>query len=263
MIGELVVVAYLLIALIFGVKIFTKTLSWLAETDRAVFPLSNLSIVGWGVVAFVTAFLLELAVMYPLWGSSAMFLALALFVGPIEEGAKLLPFVFSRGKDRMTRWRLTLKVALFFGIIEALMYFVVLASRGNILGGFLRLIILMFHVAWTAVALESALQGSLLEGYLRASLLHGLYDAPVLLMPFGGEIAGLLALGGIWAIIKLYNSIDEAFRFAVDYEKRLLERRRATVGTIYSDSGTPQNEPEEESGEEILEESGEDFTSWP
>ena len=259
MVGEFVVVAYVFIALVLGIKIFTKTLSWLAETDRAVFPPSKLSIIGWGIVAFVTALLLEFAVIYPFWGSSTMFLALALFVGPIEEGAKLLPFVFSRGKDTMTRWRLTLKVALVFGIIEAVMYFVVLASRGKVIGGFLRLIILMFHVAWTAVALEGALRGSLLEGYLRASLLHGLYDAPVLLMPFGGEIAGLLALGGIWAILKLYNSIDGAFRFAMDYERQLLERRRATIGTLYSDSGTFESEVKEE----IREENNESFTSSP
>ncbi len=259
MVGELVVVAYVFIALIFGVRIFMKTPSWLAETNRAVFPVSKLLILGWGIIAFVTALLLEFAVIYPLWGSSAMFLALAIFVGPIEEGAKLLPFVFSRCKDTMTRWRLTLKVALFFGIVEALIYFVVLASRGNLIGGFLRLIILMFHVAWTAVALESALRGSLLEGYLRASLLHGLYDAPILLMPFGGGIAGLLALGGIWAVIKLYNSIDGAFRFAMDYERRLLERRKTTFGTLYSDLGTLENEVEKESEEET----SEDLTSWP
>ena len=260
MVGELLVMIYAFMAIIFGVKIFAKTLSWLAETDRTVFPFSNLSVIGWGVVAFITALLLEFAVMYPLWGSSAMFLALALFVGPIEEGAKLLPFLFSREKDTMTRWRLTLKVALFFGIIEALMYFVVLASRGNILGGFLRLIILMFHVAWTAVALESALRGSLLEGYLRASLLHSLYDAPVLLLYFGWGIAGIVALGGMWAIFNLYNSLDGAFRFAMDYERRLLERRRATVGTLNSSFQEVSGDKTEK---ETQEESWENLTSSP
>ena len=251
MIGELLVVVYILLAVVLGIGVFTKTLSWLAETDRVVFPPSRVSILGWGLVAFVSALFLEFSIIYPFWGSSAMLLLLAIAVGPIEEGSKLLPYLLIKNGDEMSRWYITLRASLVFGLMEAALYFLVLLSRGNLIGGLLRAIVAMYHVAWTAIALEDALKGSLLRGYLRASLLHGLYDAPVLLLYFSGSFAGLLALGGMWAVVYLYRSLDEAFGFAVRYRTKLLERRTNAEGMGGS---WESNEGEK---------TGEGFSSWP
>jgi len=226
MIVELLVLAYVTLAVFFGVKVFTKTLSWFAETDRAVLPISTASVVGWGVVAFFLALVMEAVILYSFWERAAAVVVLAIFVGPIEEGAKLLPFVVKRKEAPARRWSLTVKTAFVFGFIEAVMYFIILFSRGNLLGALFRVIVMMFHVAWTAVALEDALKGSLLRGYLRASLLHGLYDAPMLLLYAGNPAGAPLTVAGIWAIVYLYRSIDGAFKFAVSYAKRSAARRR-------------------------------------
>ncbi|GAB6134489.1 PrsW family glutamic-type intramembrane protease [Thermococcus prieurii] len=251
MITELLVFIYVLLAIFLGVRIFTKTLSWFAETDRTVVPVSTASMVGWGFLAFFLALILEAIVLYSFRGGTTAFVLLAILVGPIEEGAKLLPFVAKRKETPMRRWSLTVKTAFVFGSIEAVMYFLLLISRGNLLGALFRMIVMMFHVAWTAVALEDALRGSLMKGYLRASLLHGLYDAPMLLL-YAGNSAGVpLILAGIWAIVYLYHSIDGAFEFAVSYARKAVARRNESDVEEYSEEISMENgETWENGGEE-------------
>ncbi len=226
MIGELLVIGYALIALTVGVSVFIKTLSWLPEVDRIVFPLPLRSAMGWGILAFLIALTLEVFALYPFWGTPTALLILALVVGPIEEGAKLIPFISRTNETMLTRWHLTIKTALAFGFIEAVMYFILLISAGNILGALFRTVVIMFHVAWTAIALEEALKGSLARGYLKASLIHGLYDAPILLLYTDIAIAGVVALASIVALLYLHNSVDGAFKFAISYAKNAVARRR-------------------------------------
>lgn len=273
MIGELLIVVYVLIAIGVGIQMFFKTVSWLSETDRTVFPVPFYSVLGWGIVAFFTAMVLESLVLRFSREISTAMLALAIVVGPIEEGAKLLPFVVKQDENAMTRWHLTVRTALFFGIIEALMYFVLLISMGNFFGAILRGVVVMFHVAWTAIALEGALRGSLWDGYLKAALLHCLYDAPIMLIyPLGG-LAGLIVPVSIAALIYINGAVDDAFGFAVSYARKLVERKREMYAAFeeryevlrYGDEEMPGvEEPEKENQkEENEDEDPEGFTSLP
>ena len=212
--GLELLVAYVLAALVVGAVVFRKTWFWLKKAEE-VFPAPTLtSVLLWSLTAFFTALLLEALVMYPFWGKSSMLLALAVAVGPVEEGAKLLPFVASR-EDLPLRWHLTVRTALAFGVIEAILYLVFLTSTGNLLGAFFRTVVIMFHVAWTALALKDALEGSLAGGYLKASLIHGLYDAPVFLLLMNRTLAGVAAIAAIFALLYLNGAVDEAFRTAI------------------------------------------------
>ncbi len=134
-------------------------------------------------------------------------------VGFTEEGSKLIPY-FRRSGDVLLRWRLSLKVALSFAIAEAVLYSIGLLIRGNILGIPLRIIVIMFHVSFTAIALQGALWGTAFAGYLKASLLHTFYDAPVfVLLGLGGDLPVLLTvIISTAGIVYTYHIVDEAFR---------------------------------------------------
>jgi len=252
MLGVLLVVGYVLIALVAGVSVFLKTLSWLAETDRIIFPLPLRSAMGWGILAFLVALALEALALYPFWGTPTAFLILALVVGPIEEGAKLIPFVAKRNESILTRWHLTIKTALAFGFIEAVMYFILLVSMGNIIGALFRTIVIMFHVAWTAIALEEALKGSLAWGYLKASLIHSLYDAPLLLLYTSGALAGVVSLVSVVVLVYLHNSVEGAFEFAVSYARKAGALRKEILEALGVGEETPMENGEtwENGGEE-------------
>ncbi|AHL23174.1 PrsW family glutamic-type intramembrane protease [Thermococcus nautili] len=260
MLGVLLVVGYVLIALAVGVSVFLKTLSWLAETDRAIFPLPLRSAMGWGILAFLVALTLEALALYPFWGTPTALLILALVVGPIEEGAKLIPFIAKKDESVLTRWHLTIKTALAFGFIEAVMYFILLVSMGNIIGALFRTIVIMFHVAWTAIALEEALKGSLAWGYLKAALIHSLYDAPLLLLYTSGALAGVVSLVSVVVLVYLHNSVDGAFEFAVSYARKAVARRNESDAEEYSEETPMENGETWENGERV--ENNEEENSW-
>jgi len=246
MILEVLLAAYVVVAIVVGVRVFVRAISWLPETDRVMPLVSTGSAVAWGILAIAVALIVEGAVLRSLWGTSAAFIALAIVVGPVEEGAKLLPYVLKRNEDVLRRWNLTVKTALVFGIVEGIMYFLLLFFRGDVLGAFFRLVVIAFHVLWTAMALEEALKGNTLLGYARASLTHGLYDAPMLVLLAGWvTLAGPLALAGMAVLLYMNRSLDPAFRFAYDYARRVIERRRKA---------------EDERMRELL---GDELTSWP
>jgi len=273
MVGEILIAVYVFIAIGVGIRVFFRTISWLSESDRAVFPVPFYSVLSWGITAFFVAMILEMLVLKFSPEISIAMLVLAIVVGPIEEGAKLLPFALKQDENVMVRWHLTVRTALFFGIIEALMYFVLLISMGNFFGAILRGVVVTFHVVWTAIALEGALKSSLWNGYLRAALLHSLYDAPILLLyPLGG-LAGLIVPVSIAALIYINGAVDDAFGFAVSYARKLVERKRETYVSFeeghetleYGDEETlGAEEPEKENqNEENENENPEGFTSLP
>jgi len=272
MIGVLLVVGYALLVIAVGIEVFFKTTSWLSKTDRLIFPVPLYSVIGWGIVAFLLALGLEGLILFSSGMTTGM-LILTFLVGPIEEGAKLLPFVVKERESTLVRWHLTIRTALVFGILEALLYFWVLVSMGNILGAILRGIIVMFHVVWTAIALEGALRGSLWDGYLKAALLHSLYDAPILLLYILGDLAGFVALISVFALLYIHDSVDETFRFTVSYAKKLVERKREVYAAFeekhemlgYGDEEMPGAEETEKENqkEENENESPEGFTSSP
>jgi len=208
------VVLYALVAVFVGVTVFIKTLSWLPEMDRFTPFGSSRSAVVWGFLAFIVALTVEGAVLFFFWRTSKAlaFVVLAVLVGPIEELSKLIPFIVRRNESLPNRLNLTLKTALTFGVIEGLLYFLALLASGNFIGAFLRLVVIAFHVVWTSFALEKAVKGSLALGYLKASAIHSLYDAPLLLYLAGAGLAVVpLALVGIAVLIYVYRSLDSTF----------------------------------------------------
>jgi len=227
MVGEFLVTLYLLAAVVIGIKVFTRTISWLPETDR-VMPMVSLSKgFAWGVLAVLVAIAVEGAVLYAFWGSAMAFAILAIIVGPIEEGAKLIPYFAKGGESKLYRWNLTIKTALAFGIIEGIGYFLLLFFSGNPIGAFVRLIVIAYHVVWTAIALELALTGDPVLGYLKAALIHSLYDAPAMLLMAGaGPVAGAMAIVSLGVLIYVYRASEASFRFAYDYARRIIEERR-------------------------------------
>ncbi|WP_457742015.1 hypothetical protein [Thermococcus sp.] len=208
------VVLYALVAVFVGVTVFIKTLSWFQKMERFTpFGLSRLAVL-WGFLAFIVALAVEGIALFYLWRTSKAlaFIALAILVGPIEEFSKLMPFIFRRSEGLPLRLTLTLKTALAFGVIEGLLYFLALLASGNLVGAFLRLVVITFHVVWTSFALEKAVKGSLVLGYLKASVVHSLYDAPLLLYLAGaGPAVVPLVLIGIVVLVYVYKDLDSIF----------------------------------------------------
>ena len=231
MIGVFLVVIYTLLAVVVGIKVFFKTSSWLSKMEGLVPPVPLHSAIGWGIVAFLLALGFEGLILFSSGMTTGM-LILTFLVGPIEEGAKLLPFVAKERESTLVRWHLTIRTALVFGILEALLYFWPLVSMGNLLGAIFRFVVVMFHVVFTAIALEGALRGSLWEGYLKAALLHSLYDAPALLLYIMGDLAGFVAPLSMVALIYIHNSVDEVFGSAVNYARRVAALRQEMYKTF-------------------------------
>ncbi|WP_456365791.1 hypothetical protein [Thermococcus sp.] len=122
---------------------------------------------------------------------------LGIFVGPIEEFSKLLPVKIFR-EEGWVLWKKTLGTAFFFGLIEAVLYSIMLLIIGQLLMALLRLALVGLHVALTFIAATELIAGGSWRGYLRASAYHSLYDLPLLVYVGGyrGEgIYVLMALG--------------------------------------------------------------------
>jgi len=205
--------SYIALAVVIGVKIFVKVMNWLVEVGRMLPAVSRKRVLFYGFMVFVLVMALELVVVLVFSGSiPRLLVALTFAVGPIEEGVKLLPFLLTRG-EKLLRWRIALSTALAFALMEGLLYGVLLILTGNPLGALFRVVVVMFHVAWTAIALEGALNGSLPVGYLKASVLHSLYDAPVLLALAGVGLVVVIPItlvSGV-AVLLTYRGINGAF----------------------------------------------------
>ncbi|WP_054840825.1 protease PrsW [Thermococcus peptonophilus] len=253
MVSEILLILYLIFAVFVGVKLYGKTNSWLSELDRITPPIVETGkALKYGFLAFGGAAVLELLVLYPI-SSDAGLLFLPLVAGFVEEGAKLSPYL--RGGDELYRWRLTVKVALIFAVIEAVLYGITLFFSGNILGALLRIVVVMYHVSFTAIALEDALKGSLLSGYLKAALLHTLYDAPPVFVTLAiSDLSPPLAsIMGIAAIVYTYYHVDEAFGVAHRMARRALEERKKKAQEFWNERG----------GISFSEDDGMEFTSSP
>lgn len=192
---------------------------------------------------------LELLALYFISSDMAL-LFLPFIAGFVEEGAKLLPYL--RSGDKLYRWRLTVKVALIFAVIEAVLYGVTLFFSGNILGALLRVVVVMYHVSFTVIALEMALRGSLLSGYLKAALLHTLYDAPVFVTLAALDLSPLASILGIAAIVYTYYRVDEAFGLAHRKAREALEERKRKAREFWEGRGIS-----------LAEDDGGEFTSSP
>ncbi|WP_367884086.1 hypothetical protein [Thermococcus sp. JCM 11816] len=149
-------ILYLISALLVGIKLYGKVDNWLSTLDRITPIVETGKALKYGFLAFMLAVVLELLALYFIF-SDAGLLFLPLVAGFVEEGVKLFPYL--RGGDELYRWRLTVKVALIFAVIEAVLYGVTLFFSGNILGALLRVVVVMYHVSFTAIALEMALRG--------------------------------------------------------------------------------------------------------
>ncbi|AMQ18539.1 hypothetical protein A0127_04835 [Thermococcus peptonophilus] len=249
MVSEILLILYLIFAVFVGVKLYGKTNSWLSELDRITPIVETGKALKYGFLAFGGAAVLELLVLYPI-SSDAGLLFLPLVAGFVEEGAKLSPYL--RGGDELYRWRLTVKVALIFAVIEAVLYGITLFFSGNILGALLRIVVVMYHVSFTAIALEDALKGSLLSGYLKAALLHTLYDAPVFVTLAISDLSPLASIMGIAAIVYTYYHVDEAFGVAHRMARRALEERKKKAQEFWNERGIS-----------FSEDDGMEFTSSP
>ncbi|WP_297509087.1 PrsW family glutamic-type intramembrane protease [Thermococcus sp.] len=230
-------IGYVIAVVIVGIKLYFKTDGWMAKVDRVTPFVETSTVVKYALLAFILALFLEGAILYLFHSESltVTLLALVLGVGLIEEGAKLLPYLSSRGSE-LYRWHLTVKVALAFAVIEAVLYGLVLFFSGNIFGALIRIIVVMFHVAFTTIALGDALEGDAVLGYLKASALHSLYDAPVLLA-FAGAPVLIIAVVSVIALIYTYSSVDEAFGRAYAKAKRELEERKRKAQEFWAERG--------------------------
>ncbi len=238
MIEVMALVVYVTAVVVVGIKLYFRADEWLAKVDRVLPETSTGKAAVYAVLAMLTAGVLEVAVMYAL-GDSQLLLAIALplGVGLIEEGAKLIPY-FLKGGDTLRRWRFTIKVALVFAIAEALLYGIVMLASGNLLGAALRVIVVMFHVTFTAIALASALRGSPIGGYLKASILHGLYDAPIFsILTENTVLIVLMTLLGFGAVVYTYLQVDDAFGTVHRFGERAIEERKKKAKEFWEERG--------------------------
>lgn len=238
MIEVMALVVYIVAVVVVGIKLYFRADWWLSKLDRVLPEANTGKAAVYAVLAMLAVGVLEVAVMYVLRNSQLLLaIALPLAVGLIEEGAKLLPY-FLKGGDTLRRWRFTVKVALVFAIAEALLYGIALLASGNLLGAALRVIVVMFHVTFTAIALASALRGSPIGGYLKASLLHGLYDAPIFSLLTGNTILiVLMVLLGFGAVAYTYLQVDDAFGIAHSLGERAIEERKRKAREFWEERG--------------------------
>ncbi|MBP1911284.1 hypothetical protein [Thermococcus stetteri] len=250
MVSEILLVLYLIFAVGVGITLYMKTEGWLSSLDRITPEVGTGKALKYSLLAFAGAAFFELVVLYLISSNKMAFLVLPLVAGFVEEGAKLSPYL--RSGDELYRWRLTIKVALIFAVIEAGLYGITLFFSSNVIGALLRVIVVMYHVSFTAIALEGALKGSLFSGYLKAALLHALYDAPVLVTLAVPSLSPLASILGIAAIVYTYYSVDEAFGLAYRRAKEALEERKRKAEEFW-----------EEKGMSLTEEGSADITSLP
>ncbi|ASJ08033.1 hypothetical protein A3L11_01840 [Thermococcus siculi] len=238
MIEVIVLVLYSIMVLVVGVKLYFRADWWLVKVDRVLPEVSTGKAAVYAILIMLIAGVLEVAVMYVLQEFQLLLaLAFPLVVGLIEEGAKLLPYFLKKG-DVLRRWRLTFKVALVFAIAEAVLYGIALLASGNLLGALLRIIVVMFHVAFTSIALASALGGSPVKGYLKASILHGLYDAPIFsVLAENNSLSVLMSLLGFGAMVYTYIHINDAFEIVHTIGERAVEERKKEARRFWEEKG--------------------------
>jgi hypothetical protein len=221
-----IIILYVAVVALIGIKLYSKVGGWLNKLDPILPRVRGSDSFKYGVFAFVLAVFIEGIALYLFRGSGLFLGFFPLVVGFTEEGAKLIPFFASRA-GRLYRWRLAVNVAFTFAVIEAILYGLALLFTGNIVGAILRAVVVMYHVAFTVLALESSLRGSPVGGYVGASLLHALYDAPLFVAFFGNNIAVLLTVFlSLGALIYTYRKVDEAFGLVFYLVKRELEERK-------------------------------------
>ncbi|ASJ02535.1 hypothetical protein A3L09_04325 [Thermococcus profundus] len=181
-----------------------------------------------GLMAVLVASLLEFPFIAPLkFGEKsaslfALFL-LGMAVGPIEEFSKLLPVKIFH-EELWVLWKKAVGTAFFFGLIEAVLYSIVLTVAGEPVMALLRFVLVGFHVALTAISATILLVEGSWGGYIRASVYHSLYDLPVLLFAGGytGPLLYALMLVGVVAIIAII----------VDFALSVKKAGRLKVGEI-------------------------------
>ncbi|WP_297416548.1 PrsW family glutamic-type intramembrane protease [Thermococcus sp.] len=229
--------AYVIVVIAVGIKLYVKTDGWMTKIDRVTPFVKTSTVVKYGFLAFILALFLEGVLLFVFRSESTtvMMIALVMGVGFIEEGAKLLSYFSSKGSD-MYRWHLTVKVALAFAVVEAILYGLALFFSGNILGALLRIIVVMFHVAFTTIALGDVMRGDPLLGYLKASVLHSLYDAPVLLAIVGAPVLIVVLISTV-ALIYTYSSVDDAFGRAYSRAQHELEKRKREAQEFWREKG--------------------------
>ena len=248
MLELMALIAYVIVVIAVGIKLYSKANPWIAKVEGVLPFVERGEVIKYALVAFLLASLVELGTLYALRNSTALLaLAFPLSVGLIEEGAKLIPY-FSGG-ETLRRWHLTIRVAFTFAVIEAVLYGVALLARGNVFGALLRVVVVIFHVAFTAVALEDALRGSLIRGYLKASLIHALYDAPVFSLVLGKGAVVLVVTASIIALLYTYGELDEAFGLAYSLGKRKLEERKAITEEFRGEGEWPSSNSVDGGGE--------------
>ncbi len=150
-----------------------------------------------GLMAILVASLMEYPFSPSLFSAGRVSLIqmtlLGIFVGPIEEFSKLLPVKMFH-EEGWVLWKKTLGTAFFFGLIEAVLYSIMLLIIGVPLMALLRLALVGFHVALTSIAATDLIAEGSWRGYLRASVYHSLYDLPLLVYVGGYRGEGIYAL---------------------------------------------------------------------
>lgn len=217
---EILIALYIAVALGGGVAIFLKTRTWISRTEPIVPIVRTRDAFLYGLLSIILAVVGEVIIMgFSYLLGFSIFLGLAVGVGFIEEGAKLLPYAINQ-RDALKAWAMATKAAFFFGLLETLALF------PNVFAMLLRIPVIMLHVALTAIALQGYLEGSPIKSYLKASILHSLYDAPILLFIGQNSLATTAVLPGVLSIAVIYRSVDEAFHLAYSKAKKEIEERK-------------------------------------
>ncbi len=172
-----------------------------------------------GILLLFISGILELSV----WRIYRSPLTMALSIGIVEESLKLSPLLIllKRG-EKSYLWKLTIGTAVVFAVFETLSYisaFAFTPTRNGtqmLLFG-VRLVVVAFHVLWTAVPLSYLLYGKnreALAGWAFAVFAHSVYDYPVLAAS-AGENEGMIAAGvllSVIAILSLKIAVDRALQ---------------------------------------------------
>ncbi|WP_297459294.1 hypothetical protein [Thermococcus sp.] len=238
MLEVILLVLYLIAVIVIGIRLYFRADYWTVDLERILPTIDTKRAVLYAILGIVIASFLEIIPLFLLHGSPLMLAAVfPLFVGFVEEGVKLIPYLVERG-DVLRRWNLTIKTAFMFALIEAVLYGITLFLAGNFLGAVLRVVVIMFHVTFTAIALASALRGSIVRGYLKAALLHGFYDAPIFGFLSGNRwLEIVFTLLGLGAVLYTYLTVDDAFEIAHDLGLKAIEERKRRTREFWEERG--------------------------
>ncbi len=196
-----------------GLKKVREKWEELPETIRPLHDLFG------GILLLFISGILELSI----WKIYRSPLIMALSIGIVEESLKLSPALLLLGKQRRSYlWRLTLGTAMIFAVFETLSYIsaLTLAPAQSGIQGLLfgvRLIVIVFHVLWTAIPLSYLLYGrksEALAGWAFAVFAHSAYDYPVLAAS-GGENEAMIAVAvflSIFSILCLKITVSRALQ---------------------------------------------------